>query len=146
MPILTFTPAPETSMTFLAQYLSVLVVLAVVDGIWLGVVARRFYQSAMGHLMRDDILWLPALAFYLIYGLGLTLLAVAPAARGGDWATAAGFGALVGLTAYGTYNLTNLATMRGFPWSVALVDLTWGTVLSAVTATLGLWIARWFTG
>lgn len=130
----------------LVQFLSVLVVLVVIDAIWLGVIARGFYQSQIGALMREPILWPAALAFYLLYSAGLTYLALGAADRSGSWTTALVTGAVVGLVAYGTYDLTNLAVMKGFTTTAAIVDLAWGTVLSGTVAALGWVIARRIVG
>jgi uncharacterized membrane protein len=131
---------------YLIQFGSVLVAFVVIDAVWLGVVMRRFYSDQLGLLMRDQVQWPAAIAFYVLYAICLTVLALAPADRSGSWTTAAVLGAMVGLAAYGTYNLTNLATIRGFPTTLALVDLAWGTVLTAVAATVGWLIARAMQG
>jgi uncharacterized membrane protein len=130
----------------IVQYLAALALLVVIDGIWLGVVARGFYKEQLGPLMRDPILWPPAILFYLVYAGGLTILAIGAADRTGAWTTALALGAVVGLVAYGTYDLTNLATMKGFPVTVAVVDILWGTIVSATVAAAAWVIAARFTG
>jgi uncharacterized membrane protein len=130
----------------ITQYASVLVLLVVIDAVWLGLVARGFYRDQIGTLMRDDILWTAAIAFYLLYAAGLTYFALGAADRTGSWLTALGTGAAIGLLAYGTYDLTNLATVRGFTPTIALVDMAWGTVLSAVVSAGAFVIANRITG
>jgi uncharacterized membrane protein len=131
-----------TVTNFLKLYAVALPVFLVIDMIWLGVVARSFYQEQMGHLMRAQVNWVAAIAFYLLFVAGIVVLAVWPALERQSLAHALILGALLGLVAYAAYDLTNLATLEGFPLKVALVDLAWGTVLcatvSAVTYRLSL--------
>lgn len=119
------------------SYFAVLAAIAVVDGIWLGVLMRDFYFNGLGPLMRAEVLWLPAVAFYLAYAAGVVFLAVRPALAGGSTGTAALNGVVTGLTAYATYDLTNLATIEGFPTTLALVDIAWGGLLTGIAAAAG---------
>jgi uncharacterized membrane protein len=111
------------------------------DAVWLTTMAERLYQPAIGHLMRPGFAWPPALAFYLLYILGLVVFGVATGAERGSAAVAAGRCALFGLVAYATYDLTNQATLRDWPWSVTFADLAWGTVASAVAGAVGCRVA-----
>ena len=131
-----------TASIFVKLYAVALPVFLVIDMIWLGVVARSFYQSQMGHLMRAQVNWAAAIVFYLLFVAGIVVLAVWPAVERQSLAHALVLGALLGLVTYAAYDLTNLATLEGFPLTVALVDLAWGTMLcatvSAVTYRLSL--------
>lgn len=121
---------------FLKLYGVAVVVFFVIDLTWLGVVARSFYQAQMGHLMRPSVNWVAAVAFYLIFVLGIVVLSVMPAIERQSLTLAILLGGLLGLVTYAAYDLTNLATLEGFPLKVALVDMVWGTVLCAtVSAT-----------
>jgi len=121
---------------FLKIYSVALVVFFIIDLTWLGFVARSFYQEQMGHLMRPSVNWVAAVAFYLIFVLGIVVLSVMPAIERQSLTHAILFGGLLGLVTYAAYDLTNLATLEGFPVKVALVDMVWGTVLCAtVSAT-----------
>jgi uncharacterized membrane protein len=114
-------------------YGAALVVIGVLDGVWLGLVARDFYRQEMGELMAPTVRALPAAVFYLAYPAGLVSLALQPlppSASGALWRAA-----LVGAVAYGTYDLTNLAVLRNASVKLALVDLAWGTLISAVAGT-----------
>lgn len=115
--------------TFLKLYAIALPTFLIIDLVWLGVVARGFYRSQMGNLMRADVNWTAAMAFYLIFVAGIVALAVWPAVQEQSAGKALGLGALLGLVTYAAYDLTNLATLRDFPLPMALVDLCWGTVL-----------------
>jgi uncharacterized membrane protein len=118
-------------------YAVAVVTFFVIDLFWLGVVARSFYKNQMGHLLRADVNWAAAIVFYLIFVVGIVVLAVLPAIERQSLAHAIALGALLGLVTYAAYDLTNLATLEGFPFTVVLVDMVWGTVLcgsvSAVT-------------
>ncbi len=111
-------------------------IMGVIDGVWLGTVAKKFYYEKLGHLLRDKPDMVPAILFYIIYIVGLTYLAIAPALDAGSIGTAAFRGGVVGLLAYSTYDLTNASTIKHWSCSVTIVDMIWGTVLSAVVATL----------
>ena len=119
----------------LAQLAVAAAAMAVGDGLWLGVIARRFYRDQLGDLMRPTTDVDAAALFYALYVVGVVVLVVRPGESLG-WTAweCAGAGALLGAVAYGTYDLTNRATVRGFPWTLALVDLVWGTALTAAVA------------
>ena len=118
-------------LTYLATLLSV----GILDALWLGVIALRWYQQAIGHLMAPKPHALAAAAFYLLYPVGVVIFAVLPS--GGDWQRALMLGALFGLFAYGTYDVTNLAVMRDWPLHITLLDIAWGTFASAAGAVAG---------
>lgn len=125
---------------YLLPYLATLLVVAVLDALWLGVVARSFYAQGIGHLMAERPFWPAAAGFYLLYPVGLMVLAVWPS--GGDLGRALALGLAAGLFAYGTYDLTNLAVLRDWPWRVAVVDIAWGAFVSAAGAGAGAWALR----
>lgn len=122
-------------MEMLKAAIAVAVVLGVLDGIWLGFVVRNWLVKQLGGRLRDPVFWPPAIVFYVIYSTGLAFFAVTPAmAAGGDWVTAFVLGGFIGLIAYGTYDLTNWATIKDWPHQFAIVDLIWGPVVSATSA------------
>jgi uncharacterized membrane protein len=125
-----------TLSAFLKLYAVALATFFVIDLLWLGVVARGFYQNNMGHLMRDNVNWVAAVAFYLVFLVGLIVLVVWPAVEQESLARAIALGALFGLVTYAAYDLTNLATLDGFPLTVAVVDMVWGTVLCGTISTV----------
>jgi uncharacterized membrane protein len=131
---------------FLGTYGVVFLVLLVLDALWLGLVAKSFYQEAIGHLMTEHPRLGVAALFYIGYPLGVTLFAVWPHAGQPGLTTALMMGALFGLFAYGTYDLTNLATLKGWPVRMAVVDMAWGASVSAAGAVAGKWaLDRWFS-
>lgn len=112
------------------------------DLLWLGVVAKDFYARHMGTLLRPDVKWVPALLFYALYLAAIVVFVVLPAAERKSLGWAMGMGAFFGLAAYATYDLTSLALIRDFPLRVVLVDLAWGTALTAVVSGAGYLAAR----
>lgn len=127
---------------FLIPYLSALGVFLAIDAVWLGVVAGPHYRSQIGHLLKPEFDLAVAAGFYAFYAAGIVVFAVQPALASGSVWTAIGYGAFLGALAYGTYDLTNLATLQGYPASLAFLDLAWGTVLTATTAGAATLIAR----
>ena len=117
-----------------ADIAAAVVAFLALDAVWLSLMGPRRYQPALGHLMRTDVDWLAAALFYALYLTGVLVLAVLPAAsvQGAAWR-----GALFGLVAYATYDLTNQATLRGWPWHVTVLDLCWGTFATAVASAAG---------
>ena len=124
-------------MNFVIAYVCTLIVFLAVDSLWLGLVARGFYASQLGGLMRDNIAFWAAGGFYLAYVAGIVLLAVMPALAEGSWVRAAVNGTVLGLVAYGTYDMTNLATLKGWPVTVSIVDMGWGAILTSMSAIVG---------
>jgi uncharacterized membrane protein len=127
--------------TFVWTYVASLAAFLALDFAWLGLVARAFYRDQMGPLMRDQVQWLPAISFYLLFVGAVLVFVVVPAVERGSLARAAGLGAFFGLVTYATYDLTNLAVLRGFRTQLALVDMAWGTVLCAAVAVTGYLVA-----
>jgi len=121
-------------------YLIALPVFFAIDMLWLGLVAKGFYRRQIGFLMRDGFNWPAAVAFYLLFVLGLVVFVIAPALDRDSWLRALGYGALFGLITYATYDLTNLATVRDWPLPLTIVDLAWGATLAAAVsvATYGI--------
>lgn len=126
---------------YVKLFLIALPVFFAIDMIWLGLVARGFYKDQMGALMRTDVNWVAALAFYLLFIAGLVVFVVAPALDAGSWSQALLRGAFFGLVTYATYDLTNLATLRDWPLTMTLVDLAWGAVLAASVSVTAYAIA-----
>jgi uncharacterized membrane protein len=124
-------------MRCLAAYGAALVVFLGLDFAWLTVFARRFYTGQIGALLLPQGRLGPAVLFYLLYLAGVIIFVVAPALDRGRWTRAPAFGALFGLVAYATYDLTNLATLKGFTLTLTMVDLAWGGSLTAVAACVG---------
>lgn len=120
----------------IGTYAITLVIFFAIDLVWLGVVAKNFYRQHIGHLMSAEVNWGAAVLFYFVYIGGIVFFAVKPGLEAGSAARALAYGAAFGFIAYATYDLTNQATMRDWPALVTVVDLAWGTVLTATVAYL----------
>ncbi len=109
-------------------------IMGVLDAIWLSVIANKFYKSQIGQLLLDKPNMVAAVLFYIIYIVGIVAFVINPAIEKGSLVYAAGMGALFGFVAYATYDLTNLATIKGFTPKLVVVDLVWGALLTATVA------------
>ncbi len=121
----------------LVAYAVTLVVFLVLDALWLGLFAAEYFARELGSLLRPQPYLPPAAVFYLLYPAGLVALAVIPAIEAASWRKGARLGAILGLTAYGTFELTNLAIVQGWKPSLAVLDMAWGTLVSAIAAAAG---------
>jgi uncharacterized membrane protein len=121
-------------------YAATLIPLVVLDMLWLLVVAKKFYASQMGFLFAKSINIAPVLFFYPLYALAILVLVVMPAVSAGAWTIALTRGALLGFAAYGAYDLTNQATISGWPTMMTLVDMGWGALLTALTSVIAYFI------
>jgi uncharacterized membrane protein len=134
-------------LTALFGYLTAFVAFLAIDMIWLGVMAPRYYRPIMGDIAVATVNLPAAISFYLLYPIGLLIFAIYPALKGGSLATALIYGALFGFFTYATYDLTNLATLRNWSWSLTMVDVAWGTALAAASAGIAFMvITRFVTG
>ena len=120
-----------------------MIVLVGPDLLWLGVIAKPRYQQGIGHLMADKPNVPVAVLFYVLFGLGVVVFAVLPAGRAPGWGKTVSMAALFGFLAYATYDLTNLATLKQWPIGLSLIDMTWGTYVSAAAAAGGKALMDW---
>jgi uncharacterized membrane protein len=119
--------------------------MALLDAAWLGLIAPAFYKKHIGFIMANKPNWLAAIAFYLIFILGLTIFVVYPGWKNVDSLVKIGLlGAMFGLVTYATYDLTNQATLKNWPQIVTFVDLLWGTTLTAVVSVVAVSILKAF--
>jgi uncharacterized membrane protein len=122
---------------YLGAWVLVLLAMGTMDVVWIGWLARPFYQQGLGHLMAPQVNLVAAIAFYLVYGVGLLVFVVAPDGATVPWRRTLCRGALFGFVAYAVYDLTNLATLRDWPLDVALMDMAWGGLASTIAAAAG---------
>jgi len=120
-------------------YVATLIVLVPVDFLFLGMVAKGFFTSQVGD-MPGEIRLVPAVLFYLLYVAGVLVFVSAPA--GASWQSTLLYGALFGLFCYATFDLTSLSLLKHWTWPVAVVDVSWGAVVTAFSSTAGLLIAN----
>ena len=120
-------------------YVGALLAFLVLDGLWLGVLMAPTYRALLGPLMLDQPLLGPAAVFYLLYVFGCVVFVVLPAQ---SWQRAARLGALLGLVAYGTYDLSNWATLKGWSAQLAVMDMAWGAFATCVACLVGFFVAN----
>ena len=114
-----------------------------VDLVWLSTATKRIYQPYLGSLLSSEPKLGVAAVFYLLYVVGVVALAVIPGLREGALVGALWRGALFGLLAYATYDLTNLATIDGWAWQVSAIDLVWGTTVPSIVSVAGYYAGKW---
>lgn len=127
---------------YILLYFSTLIIFFIVDMIWLGVIAKKFYRDQLGALLLDNFKWAPAFIFYFMFICGLLIFVVIPSLEKKSLLYAVSFGAMFGLIAYATYDLTNLATLKGWPIHLTIVDMIWGAVLSAIVSSFSYLVAK----
>ncbi|MGE3260980.1 MAG: DUF2177 family protein [Bacteriovoracia bacterium] len=132
--------------TQLKLFFAVLVSLAIVDFLWIGLIAQKFYVQQFGPVGRitadgkfDVVLW-AAIAVYVILAFGITVFVLPKVLAGDSWSLAFIWGALYGLTVYGIYDMTNHATLNHWPLTLAFVDMAWGTFLGGIIAVIGKYL------
>jgi uncharacterized membrane protein len=128
---------------YLKLYALTVPVFFIIDLMWLGVIAKGFYQKNLSYILRPQVNWSAAIIFYLLYIAGILIFAVVPAVAKDSWQHAMIYGALFGFFTYMTYELTNLALLKDWPFNIVVVDIIWGVVLCTAVATIGFLIARW---
>jgi uncharacterized membrane protein len=135
---------PEGDMKMVVAYFAAAAAFLVLDLLWLGYVASGFYRSELGPLLAESVNISAALVFYALFPVGLMIFAVGPALESGGVPRAFLLGALFGFFAYATYDLTNLATLKGFSLRMALVDMAWDGLLAGTSAAAGSKAAELF--
>jgi len=121
-------------------YVVTAVIFAALDFGWLSWATPRLYKAELGPMLIDGVRWPPAIAFYVIYMLGVTGLCVLPGLAERSWLRAAGSGALLGLAAYAAYDLTNQATLKLWSTKVTILDLGWGMFATTVASSVSVFI------
>jgi len=124
-------------MTYPIAYLASLLTMAGLDYVWLTNTSASLYRHDLGALLADDPKMGVAVIFYLVYAAGIVIFAVRPALASSDWRMATLYGALFGLFAYATYDLTNFATLKVWTLRVTVLDIGWGAVVTAAAASAG---------
>ncbi len=128
---------------YLKLYLCTLLAFFAIDMVWLGLVAKSFYKTHLGFLLRPDPNWTAAIVFYLLFIAGLLIFVIVPSLQAGSMKKVLVLGALFGLVTYATYDLTNLATVRDWPLIITIVDLLWGGALATAVSYLGFLAGKW---
>ncbi|MBN1649910.1 MAG: DUF2177 family protein [Bacteroidales bacterium] len=129
--------------TLLLSYLLTFIVFLIIDMAWLGFIAKNIYQKYLGNFLSETVNWTAAFIFYLIYIIGVSIFAIYPAVHKDSAINALLMGALFGIFTYATYDLTNLATLKGWPIQIVIIDIIWGAVLTATVSISGFYIVKW---
>lgn len=127
----------------LKAYLLTTLVFFAIDILWLGVIAKKLYNKYLRRLLAPKVNWAAAIIFYLIFIVGIFYFAIVPAVEASSLEDALLKGALFGFFTYATYDLTNLATLRGWPIRIVFIDIIWGCILTASVSTAGFYIMNW---
>lgn len=130
--------------TYVLAYLGALAIFCAMDFIWLTMIAKNIYKSHMGSLMLAEPNMIAAVIFYLLYIVGLLVFAITPALRSQSFTTALYLGGFLGLIAYASYDLTNLATLKGWSTSLTIIDIAWGVFVSSVSSVAGFLVVKMF--
>jgi uncharacterized membrane protein len=126
----------------LSGYALTTIVFFVIDIIWLGVIAKDIYQKYLGSFLTDQVNWVAAVIFYLLYIVGILVFAVYPGVQKESALVALLLGAFLGVIAYATYDLTNLATLKNWPIQIVFIDIIWGAVLTGIVSISSFYIIR----
>jgi len=124
-------------------YAITFVIFFIIDIAWLALVAKNFYNSQIGFLMKSNVNWTAAICFYLLFIAALVFFIINPALAKNSIKYALFAGAFFGLITYATYDLTNLATLKDWPLKLTIIDLVWGTSLSALTSSISFTIIKY---
>lgn len=125
-------------------YFIALPVFLIIDMIWLGLVAKNFYRNQIGFLMKANVNWVAAILFYLLFIAGLVFFVLSPAIEKRSLPYAIMTATFYGLLTYATYDLTNLATLKGWPLLITIIDMVWGMILSVSVSLISYLIAIHF--
>lgn len=128
-----------------AGYAATAVTMLALDAAWLTLAVPRLYKPRLGDLLADKPSLAPAVVFYLLYVLGIVVLAVLPAIREGGWKRLLVHALVFGLVAYATYDLTNQATLRSWSTTISIIDMAWGAIVTTAAASAGFAAMRWLT-
>jgi uncharacterized membrane protein len=127
------------------HYLATVPIFFAIDIIWLGWLGRPLYKKYIGHLMASPPNWSAALMFYALYILGILIFAVWPALKLKDPQHALLYGALFGFFTYMTYELTNMAVIKGWSWSIVPIDILWGVILCSAVSVCSYYAGIWLS-
>jgi uncharacterized membrane protein len=127
---------------YVILYLATLIVIIPIDFLFLGIVAKGFFTAQVGDML-GEIRPAPAILFYLLYVVGILVFVSGPAAATPPSTLL--YGALFGLFCYATFDLKSLSLLKHWTWPVAVGDVSWGSLVTALSSTAGLLIANWLT-
>ena len=124
------------------SYFLTAIVFFAIDMVWLGFIAKNLYQKYLGDFLSDQVNWTAAIVFYFLFIIGISVFAIYPAIQKDSLIHATLLGAFFGAITYATYDLTNLATLKGWPLEIVFIDIAWGAVLTAIVSVAGFYIVK----
>ena len=124
------------------SYILTAIVFFAIDMVWLGVIAKNLYRKQLGDLLSENVNWTAAIIFYLIFIVGIFIFVIIPSVEKQSLLRAILLGAIFGFITYATYDLTNYATLKGFPLTIVFIDLAWGAVLTSLVSIAGYYIMQ----
>jgi uncharacterized membrane protein len=126
------------------SYVLTFIVFFIIDMAWLGFIAKDLYKKYLGDLLSEQVNWVAAIVFYVLFIVGVFIFAIMPSVEKNSLTSAVTLGALFGFFTYATYDLTNLATLKNWPQTIVVIDIVWGSVLTAIVSTAGFFIVNYF--
>lgn len=129
--------------SYILHFILTIPIFFAVDLVWLGWIGRPFYQKYIGHLLAKDVNWGAAIAFYLMFIVGILIFAVYPALKEDKVSYALIYGALFGFFTYMTYEMTNWAVLKDWSWQIVPIDILWGTILCTLVSAGSFYIGKW---
>jgi uncharacterized membrane protein len=125
------------------SYALTFIVFFIVDMAWLGFIAKDLYKRYLGGFLSEQVNWTAAVVFYLLFIVGVFIFAIMPSVEKNSVVSAVTLGALFGFFTYATYDLTNLATLKGWPVTIVFIDIVWGSILTGIVSTAGFYIVKY---
>ena len=126
------------------SFIFVSTIFLIIDVLWLSITVKSLYRPALGDLLKDKPVMWAAVLFYLIYMIGLALIILKPALANDSISQALWTGVVFGVVAYGTYNLTNMATVKNWSASIVWIDMLWGGFLTGFSSAVGIYLTKVF--
>ena len=126
------------------SFIFVSIIFLVIDVVWLSITVKSLYRPALGDLLKDTPVMWAAVLFYIIYMIGVALIILKPALANDSILQALWTGVVFGVVAYGTYNLTNMATVKNWSASIVWIDMLWGGFLTGFSSAVGIYLTKTF--
>ena len=126
------------------SFIFVSTIFLIIDVLWLSITVKSLYRPALGDLLKDKPVMWAAVLFYIIYMIGVALIILKPALANDSILQALWTGVVLGVVAYGTYNLTNMATVKNWSASIVWIDMLWGGFLTGFSSAVGIYLTKVF--
>jgi len=128
--------------TLITSFIFVSIIFLIIDVIWLSITVKLLYRPALGGLLNDKPVMWAAVLFYIIYTVSLAIIILQPAISNDSIFQALWTGIIFGLVTYGTYNLTNMATIKDWSPTIVFVDMLWGGCLTGISSAAGIYLSK----